>query len=111
MRGMIDIAPRASATDGDGPSCRIDTRVFHHSQIDDQTIIANPQASGVVSATADREKQIIFSRKIYRPDYVRYIRAARDRAWLFVYHPIVHFTGFIIALVTRFDQSSSQVYL
>jgi hypothetical protein len=111
MRGMIDIAPCASATGGDCPGCRIDTRVFHQSQIDDQTIIANSQAPGVVSATADGEKQIIFSRKIYRADYVGHIRAAHDQARLFVYHSIVHFAGFIIALIARFGQSSSQVCL
>ena len=63
MGRMIDIAPRASTTNGDGPSRRINTSVFNRGQVDDQTIIANSQASGVVSATADCEKQIIFSRK------------------------------------------------
>jgi len=111
MRGMIDIAPRASATDGDGPSRRIDTRVFHQSQVDYQTTIADSKASGVVSAAADCEKEIIFSGKIYRADYIRDIRAARYRAWLFVYHSIVHFPGFIVALIAWFDQSSSQVCL
>jgi hypothetical protein len=109
MRGMIDIAPGASATDGDCAGCRIDTSVFDQSQVDDQAIIANSQAAGIVSATANGEKQIIFSRKIYRADDVRHIRAARDQARLFVYHPVVHFTGFIIILIVRFDQSPAQI--
>src|SRR5713101_4972303 len=64
-----------------------------------------------MSSTADSKKQIMFSRKIYRLDYVRHIRTARYQAWPFVDHSIVHFAGFIITFIMRLDDSASQARL
>jgi hypothetical protein len=47
MRGMIHIAPGASAAE-DGARCRM-TRVYFIIQIDDQTVIANSEAARVVT--------------------------------------------------------------
>ena len=56
MRGMIDVAPGASAADCDGARRRIDSRVFDRREIDDQTVIANSQAARVMPAAADSEQ-------------------------------------------------------
>ena len=105
MRGMIDIAPNASAADGDGASRGIDARVFDRREIDHQTVIANSQTACVVSAAADRDKQIVFAREIYAADDVCDIRAARDQPRLFVDHRVVDLAGFIVICVTRLDES------
>src|SRR6266699_5558126 len=108
MRSMIHVAPRASAANRDGTGLRINTSILYRRQIDDQTVITNSKASRVVSATANGQKQVILSGKIYRADYVRHIRAAHNEPRLFVYHSIVNFAGFIITLIARLDQSSPQ---
>ena len=109
VRGMIDVAPCASAADGDGARCRINARVFYRSEIDDQAVITNSQASRVVSAAADSEKQTLFPRKIYRLNYVRYVGAACYHTRLFVNHPVVHFAGVIVSFVARLDYRASQI--
>ena len=65
MGSMIYIAPRASAAGSDSARGGIDTRVLHHCEVDDQTVVTNSQASRVVTATADRQKQLIVSGKVY----------------------------------------------
>ena len=65
MRGMIDIAPRASAAGSDSARSGINTRVFYWCEVDDQAVITNSQASCVVTATANCQKQLIVSGKVY----------------------------------------------
>src|SRR5207249_10413149 len=111
MRGMIHVAPRASASGSDGVGCGINTRVFHGREVDDQAVITNSQASCVMTATADCQKQLIVSSKVYRADYICHICAARYHPRFLVYHSIVHFAGFIIIFIARLYQSSAEVCL
>src|SRR5437879_13691466 len=108
MRGMIYIAPRASAANRDGTGVRINPGILYRRQIYDQTIIANSKASRVMAATADREKQIIFSRKIDRANYVRHICAAHNQSRLLVNHPVVDFAGSIMIFIARLSQSTTK---
>src|SRR5437764_630166 len=103
VRSMIDIAPRASPA---GCYClrgRINPRVFHRREINNETVIADSQASRVMSATANGEKQVLFSGKLYRADYIRHISAACYQARLFVDHSIVHFAGIVVTFIARLD--------
>src|SRR5438270_13538686 len=103
MGGMIDIAPRASSADCYRPRDRVHARVFHRREINNEAVIADSQPSRIMSSTANGEKQVLFSRKLYRADYIRHIRAACDQTRLFVDHSIIHFTGIIITIVARLD--------
>src|SRR5690242_6233347 len=109
MRGMIDIAPGATAADSDRARRWINTRIFYRTQIDDQAVITNSQASRVMAPATDRDQNIILSREIYRTNYVRYICATRDETRLLVDHPVIHLASFIIVLVSRLDQFAAQV--
>ena len=109
MRGMINIAPRASSADCYCPRGRINPRVFHRREINNEAVIADSQPSRVMSSTANGEKQVLFSRKLYRADYIRHIRAACYQPRLFVDHSIVNFTGIIITIVARLDYQASQI--
>ena len=106
---MIDIAPCASAANRDSARFRIDTRIFYRAQVDDQAIVANPQASRVMSTAADRDKQIVFSPEVHRANDVRHVRTTGNQPRLFVDHSVVDLAGFIVILVTRFDQSATKV--
>ena len=64
-----------------------------------------------MAAAANRNKQIIFSRKVHGTNYVCDICTSRDQAGLLVDHPVVHLAGLIIILVAGLDQSPAQVPL
>src|SRR6266480_5720355 len=109
MSGVVHIAPGAAAANGYRARCRIDPRIFYRAQIDDQPIVANSQAPRVMSAAADRDKQIILSRKVYGVNDVSHIGTTGDEPRLFVDHRVVYLPGFIVIFVARFDQSPTQV--
>src|SRR6266446_1261164 len=88
MGGMIDIAPRASSADCYCPRGRVNPRIFHRREINDQTVIADSQPSRVMSSTANGEKQLVFSSKVYCANYICHIRATHDQTRLFVDHSI-----------------------
>ena len=108
---MIDIPPNAPTTDCDRASHRIDPRIFDRPKIDNQAVVANSQASGIVAAAANREEQIVFAGKVYGTNYVRDIRAARDQARFFMDHAVIDLAGVIIICVAWLDQASTQVCL
>ena len=109
MRGVIHVAPNASAADSDSARRRIDPCVFDRAEVNDQTVVANSQASGVMTSAADCDEQIIFSGKVYAANYVSHVRAPRDQARLFVDHSIVNLASIIVIVVARLYQSSAQV--
>src|SRR5260370_11266492 len=103
MRRMIDIAPGASSAYGYRARRGVNARVFHRREVDDQAIITNSQASRVVAATADGQKQTLVSRKIYRLNYVRDGGTACHQPRPFMNHSIVHFPGFVVFFVARLN--------
>src|SRR5438477_6752653 len=109
MRCVIDITPCAPAANGYSARRRIDPRIFYRAQIDDQPIVTNSQTSRVMSTAADRDKQIVLSRKVYGVNDVSYIGTTGDESRLFVDHGVVYLPGFIVIFVARFDQSPTQV--
>jgi hypothetical protein len=103
MGRMIDIPPHATSTDGHGTTLRINPRVFNPSQVDDEAVIANAQATGVVTTTSDRNAQSLFSSKMNRADYVGDICAAHDQARSAIDHRVVNLACFVVIRITRLD--------
>jgi hypothetical protein len=62
-----------------------------------------------MTAAADGEKQIVFSREVHGVDDVGDICATGDQPWLLMDHPVVHLAGFIVILVAGFDQSTTEI--
>src|SRR3954447_3222529 len=108
MGGVIDVAPDTSAANRGGARSRIDPRVFDRREVDYQTVITNSQTARVVSATSDRDEQIIVSSEIHRTYYVCDIDAPCNQARLFVNHPVINLAGFIIVWVIRLDECASE---
>src|SRR4029077_9860942 len=109
MRCVIDIAPGASAASSDSARGRIDTRIFYRAEVDDQSVVANSQSPRVMTTAADRDEQIVLSSEAHGGNDVRHVRATGNQSRLFVDHPVVHLAGFIVILVTWFDQSTTKV--
>src|SRR4030095_812697 len=72
MSGVIDIAPGASAAYRYG---------------------ARRWIAAGMPPTTEGKKQIMFSGKVYRVDYIRHVRATRDQARLLVDHRIIDFAS------------------
>jgi hypothetical protein len=106
---MVDVTPCAPASNSHSAGRGIDPRIFYRAEVDDQAIVANSQASRVVTATSDGQEQTIFSPKIHRVNDVRYVGTTGNEARLFVDHRVVHLPGFVVIFVTRFDQLSTKV--
>src|SRR5207247_3025093 len=107
MRGVIDVTPCAAAADRDGSSCGINPHIFYRCEIDNQAVIANSQTSGVMSATADRKKQIVLSCKVHRANHVGDVRTTGNQPRLLVDHTVVNLACFVVILVGRLYQSSA----
>ncbi len=88
---------------------RIDPRIFYRAEVDDQSIVANAQASRVVSTAADRHKQIVLSCKVHGVNDIGHVRTPGNQPRLFVDHSVIHLASFIVIFVARFDQSATKV--
>src|SRR4029077_10002230 len=108
MSRVINVAPDASAAGCDGASRGIDSRVFDRREVDHQTVIANSQSACVMTAAADRDKEIVVASEIYAPDDVCDIRAPRDQARFLMNHSVVDLASFIVIRVARLDDSASE---
>jgi hypothetical protein len=62
-----------------------------------------------MSTAADRDKQIVLSRKVYRVNDVSHVGTTGDEPGLLVDHSVVHLPGFIVIFVARFDQSATKI--
>ena len=67
MRGMVNVAPGATAAYAHGPCRRIDVNVLDGGEIDDQAVVANSQTSGVVAAAPNRNPEILLPGRTERP--------------------------------------------
>src|SRR6266550_2943434 len=64
-----------------------------------------------MAPATDGKKQIMFSGKVYRVDYIGHVRATRDQARLLVDHCIIDFASIIVIRVARLDHAASQLCL
>ena len=62
-----------------------------------------------MTAAADRDEQIVLSSEVHGGNDIRHVRTTGNQPRLFVDHSVVHFAGFIVILVTWFDQSATKV--
>ena len=105
---MIYISPGATAADRHSFGSGIDARVFNRFEIDHEGFIGNAKSAGVVSASTNGEKQIIFAREIHARDHVRDIHTLRDQTRLLVDHRVINFARLIVIRIGRLDNSPSQ---
>src|SRR5437763_6969342 len=106
---MIDIAPNGPATDCDGAGARIDSRVFDRREINHETVIANSQAASVVTASANRNEEIVVASEIHALNDVCDIRAPRNQARFLMDHRVVDLASFVVIRVARLNESASEV--
>ncbi len=85
--------------------------VLDRREIDNEAVVANSQTSRVMSASADRNQDVVFSGKVYAVNDVRHVRAPRDQARLFVDHRVVNLASLIVILIAWLREGSAQAWL
>ena len=83
--------------------------IFDRREIDDQAVIADPEAAGVVSAAANRDPQIILAAEADSGHDVGHVGAAGDQPWLSADHRVVDFAGLLVDCVSRLDQLAPEL--
>src|SRR6202011_5807964 len=109
MVGMIDVSPGTAASHGSCVRSRINPGVLDPRQINYQTVVANPQAAGVMPTAADRQQYIILSSKIDAIDDVSHVCALRNESRLFNDHGVVNLSSCVVIGVLRLDQFAAQL--
>ena len=77
---MVHLTPGAAIPDPDGSCHRVDALVLYDREIDDQAIIAHPQATGIVAATSNGHKHIILTAEVDCGDNVCHIHIPGNQA-------------------------------
>ena len=81
MRGGVDLLPQAAAADANRSRLGIDRDRLQQREIADDSGVDAAEATAVVAAAADRERQVVRAReRDRRRDLVRRSRTARARA-------------------------------
>ena len=75
----VDLAPRAAAADADGARGRIDLDGLQEGEVEDDSVVADPQPAAVVAAAANGEQQVVAAREGDRLGHVRGAGAAGDQ--------------------------------
>src|SRR5258708_18170896 len=108
---VIDVAPGAASSDPDGPRFGIDARITDEREIDDQSVIADPQPASIVPAAPDGNEETVLAAKVDRRNDVGHIGAARDQGGALVDHTIVDLACSIVTLITGLDELSPAAVL
>ena len=109
MRGMIHIAPDASAADAHGVRRRIHMHVLDAGKIDGQRIVGDAEAAGIVAAAANGDAQSAGSSEFHGRDHVRHVDALGDEPRLLVDHPVVDFAGVLVGAAAGLNQFSAKL--
>jgi len=109
MGGVIHIPPSATTANSDCAGDWIYPSVFDSGQIDHQTVITNPQSAGVVAATPNCQKNIIFTGEIHTMNHVASINGSGDDARLFIDHAVVDLPSGVKLRILRADYGTSKI--
>ena len=109
MRGVIHIAPDASAADTNRTSCRIHMNVLDAGEVDGQGIVGDAEAAGIVPATADGDPQSAGSSEFHRRDHIGHVHALDDEPRLLVDHRVVDFPGVLVGAAAWFNQFAAKL--
>ena len=99
----VEVAPRGSALGPGRRRGRVHAHATHPRQVDHDTVIARPEARHAVSATPDRQVELVLAGQVHRRHDIARVRGAHDHGGTAVDHGVVHGPGFVVALIVRRD--------
>jgi hypothetical protein len=109
MRCVVNIAPGATAPHAHSPCRGIDMNVLDEGEIDDQAVVADSQASGVMAPASNRNPQILLPAETNGGNYVGHVGALGDQARFTANHGVIHFALFLVARVGGLDQIAPEL--
>ncbi len=111
MGCVIHVTPYASTANAHGFRRRIHVHVLDRREIDDQTIVANPQPSGIVASATNRNFQILLRAEPDRGDYVSHIGALRNQTGLAADHGVIDLARLVVARIGGLNYLTSKLAL
>jgi hypothetical protein len=109
MRRVINIRPRATASDAHGSGRRIHVYVLDAGKIDHQSIVNNSQASGIVAAASDGHAQALLPTEIECGNDIGHVSTLGDQARFAADHGVVYFACFVVSRVGGFNQLATEL--
>ena len=107
--GVVHFPPNASASDAHALRLGVHPHVAHRGQINDQPVVANSQAAGIVAAASDGSEQMTLATEFHCGHHIGYIGAPRDQQRPLVDHAVIDFAGFPVSGIVAPDQLSAQL--
>ena len=108
VRRVVHVSPYAASFHADGARGGIHAYPLHAREIDNQTIVADPEAAPVVAAPAYRGQQLVFASKLHRGRDVGRVHAACDQLRAFVDHCIVDLACRIVDSVRGLNKITAE---
>ena len=102
----VDLAPGAAAAHANGARLRVDLDALQRREVDDDAVVARPQAGAVVAAAADGQEQVVVAGERDRLRDVGRARALRDQRRPLVDHGVVDLARLVVVGVFGPDQPS-----
>src|SRR6266498_5612130 len=109
MGGVVNVAPTAAAAHSHSSCCRIDMNKLNPGQIDDQAIVADPQATGIVASTSNRYLERMLLPEMNGGHHIGHVCAKSDQARLLADHGVVHFARLVVFRVGGFNQLATEL--
>ena len=109
MRGMVDIALGATGADADCAGGGINSHAFHHRHVDHQPVVDTTKTWPVVSASADRDLEIVLPCKNDRSDNVSDVGASCNHHGTLIDHPVVEAPHRVIIGIHSLDDRAAHV--
>src|SRR5437867_611723 len=96
---MVHVAPGASALSVSRPPLGVHAYSVHAREIDHQTSVAHREPGDVMTATSNRDGELLVSAEVHGGDNIGGIDAARDEPRTTIDHRVIYLARRIVALV------------
>src|SRR5215831_428450 len=111
MRGVIHISPGTASLNADRTGHGIDAHTLQTREIDDQTIIAHAQTTGIVATTTHGNEHVVIATEMDRGDDVGDVSAPHDQARMPVNHAIIDLASRLVASIAGLQELPAQTCL
>src|ERR1700739_1807856 len=105
---MVDVAPGAAGVDAHGVILRADGGTAQCRQVDDQRVVCQRQACGVVPAAPDGDVDAVGAGELHAGDNVGGVGAAHYGGRVLVDHGVVDGAGLGVAGLPGQDEGAAQ---
>ena len=99
LRGRVEVGEGAAGLDRRPAGIRVDLDVLHQREVDHEAVVADGIARDVVSASSDRDEQVVLARELDGLDDIFGRRAAGDQRGPAIDHGVPDLAHLVVARV------------